>query len=235
MQHRECEWGEPIVDPALGSDSRSKIVRAAYPLFVRQGYDAVSMQEIADAVPIHKATLYHHFQNKDDLFLAVVRLEMSQLYGQIQRFIQEGGNAADQLTRVATQVFRDSQSEFGRLMSDARRHLSSEQQQMLVERCSDPWTLYERIFANAVETGELPPVDSTLAATMFVGLLYGQTWSLKTGRITSPLDEARARFLVDVLFAGLAAVPGAAAAGSSGERTAFPEMLENAKLGVRQP
>ena len=157
-------------------------------------------------MPLNKATLYHHFHSKDDLFLAVVRMAMTRLYTQIQSFIQEGGSAADQLTRVAIQIFQDSQSEFGRLMTDARLHLSPDQQQMLVERCSDPWTLYEQIFANASETGAIPVLDPTLAATMFAGLLQGQTWAVKTGRIEPPLDPARARLLVDTLFGGLNAV-----------------------------
>jgi len=208
MRHPEYEPGELGIDGAEGSDSRLRIVRAAYPLFVERGYDAVSMQEIADAVPIHKATLYHHFQNKDDLFRAVVRMGMSQRHAQVEGFIQEGGSAADQLTRVALLAFRDSQSEFGRLMTDARLRLSEDQQQQLVERCSDPWTLYEGIFVSAVENGEIPKVDPTLAATMFVGLIHGQTWSIRTGRIESPLDQVRARLLVDTLFGGLQVVFG---------------------------
>lgn len=206
MRHPEYEQSEVGFDGAEGSDSRLRIVRAAFPLFVERGYDAVSMQEIADAVPIHKATLYHHFQNKDDLFLAVVRMGMSQRHAQVGGFIQEGGSAADQLTKVALLAFRDSQSEFGRLMTDARLRLSEDQQQQFVERCSDPWTLYESIFVSAIEHGELPEIEPTLAATMFVGLIHGQTWSIRTGRIETPLDEDRARLLVDTLFGGLNAV-----------------------------
>ncbi len=206
MRHPEYEPGEVTTVGHGASDSRLRIVRAAYPLFVERGYDAVSMQEIADAVPIHKATLYHHFENKDDLFLAVVRMGMSRRHSQVECFIQEGGTAADQLTKVALLAFRDSQSEFGRLMTDARMRLSEEQQIQLVERCSDPWTLYEGIFSTATINGELPAVAPTLAATMFVGLIHGQTWSLRTGRIEQPLDEARARLLVDTLFGGLRAV-----------------------------
>lgn len=203
MRHPEYERGEVGFEGAEGSDSRLRILRAAYPLFVDHGYDAVSMQEIADAVPIHKATLYHHFQNKDDLFLAVVRTAMTQRHSQIEGFIREGGSAADQLTKVALLAFRDSQSEFGRLMTDARLRISEDQQQLLVERGADPWTLYEDIFARAIANGELPYTDATLAATMFVGLIHGQTWSIRTGRIESPLNEVRARLLVDTLFGGL--------------------------------
>jgi TetR/AcrR family transcriptional regulator len=202
-EYERDEHGENVVE---GSDSRLRIVRVAYPLFVEQGYDAVSMQAIADSVPLNKATLYHHFQSKDELFLAVVRMALSHLYRQIEGFIAEGGSAADQLTRAATQHFQDSQSEFGALMTDVRRHLPHELQQSLAERCSDPWNLYEQIFTEAVAAGELPAVDPTLAATMFAGLIQGQTWALKLGRIDPPLDEARARLMVETLFAGLNAV-----------------------------
>jgi len=77
---------------------------------------------------------------------------------------------------------------------------------MLVERCSDPWSLYEQIVAAASQNGEIPNVDPILVTTMFAGLLQGQTWSLKTGRIQPPLDHERARLLVDTLFGGLNAV-----------------------------
>jgi AcrR family transcriptional regulator len=214
MREPEYQPSAHEIEPLEGSDSRQRIMHAAYPLFVSQGYDSVSMQDIADAVPLNKATLYHHFESKDDLFLAVARMAMGRLFKQIERFISAGGSAADQLTRVAVQAFADSQSEFGRLMTDARIHLSMEQQQLLVERCADPWSLYEEIIRTATERGELPPVSPKLAATMFVGLVQGQTWSLKTGRIEPPLDEVRARLLVDTLFGGLNAVYGARTADS---------------------
>lgn len=206
MRSQEYDPLELNVEAETGSDSRARIVHAAYPLFFAHGYDAVSMQEIADAIALNKATLYHHFQSKDDLFLAVVRMAMSRLSGQIRGYIDQGGSAADQLTRVAQQVLENSQSEFGRLMTDARMHLSQEQQKELFERCSDPWKLYEEIFRSAAGSGELPAIDPTMAASMFAGLLQGQTWALKMGRIQPPLDEARAQLLVDTLFGGLRAV-----------------------------
>src|SRR5215207_7179790 len=64
----EYERSEQVSERPESSEGQVRIVRAAYPLFVEQGYVSVSMQEIADAVPLNKATLYHHFQNKDDLF-----------------------------------------------------------------------------------------------------------------------------------------------------------------------
>ncbi len=227
MSHPDYARSRTHDEPPAESDSRSRIIRAAYPLFARQGYDSVSMQDIADAVPIHKATLYHHFESKDDLFLAVARSAMSQLYGQIGQFIAEGGSAADQLARVAMQVFRDSQSEFGRLMSDARLHLSNEQQQMLVERGADPWALYEQIFASAIDAGELRPVDCTLAARCR-GLLYGQTWSVEPG-VSRPRRTRNVPAHVDTLFGGLNAVASSGIGGIASAGAHARLLLESAK------
>jgi AcrR family transcriptional regulator len=173
------------------SEGRLRILRAAYPLFVERGYDGVSMQGIADAVPLNKATLYHHFQSKDDLFQAVVRMAMTRLYQQIEEIIEKGGSAGDQLASVAEQVFQESQSEFGQLLADAKKHLPVNHQRMLVERCADPWTLYEQIFVSGIQNGEIPKMDPRLASTLFVGLIQGQTWSLRTGRLDGPLDGKR--------------------------------------------
>ncbi len=58
--------------PAADVSGRGRILREARLLFTAQGYAAVSMQQIADAAAVNKATLYHHFRDKEDLFLSVM-------------------------------------------------------------------------------------------------------------------------------------------------------------------
>jgi AcrR family transcriptional regulator len=185
------------------SDGQTKILRVAYPLFVECGYKAVSMQQIADAAQIHKATLYHHFLNKDAIFIAVVQMALRQIRSQVAAVIEHGGTAADQLERVACQMFINTQSDFGRLMTDAQENLPIEERHALLRYALFPWDLYEQIFAQAVASGELPDIDTGMAITMFLGLVFGQTWVRKIGRIDSPLDEQLAATIVDTLFAGL--------------------------------
>jgi AcrR family transcriptional regulator len=188
---------------AIESDGQSRILRVAYPLFVECGYQAVSMQQIADAAQIHKATLYHHFLNKDAIFIAVVQMALRQIRGQIAEVIEQGGTAEEQLTRIACQTFVNTQSDFGRLMTDAQENLPAEQRHSLLRDEIFPWDLYAQIFTRAVETGELPAIDVSMAISMFLGLAFGQTWVRKIGRVDSPLDEQVARTIVDILFQGL--------------------------------
>ena len=58
------------------SRGRMRVLREARALFTAEGFAAVSMQQIADAATINKATLYHHFRDKEALFLSVIASEI---------------------------------------------------------------------------------------------------------------------------------------------------------------
>ena len=60
----------------MGTDRGSKkreILEASLDLFSMQGFDATSMAQIADAVGIRKASLYSHFQNKQEILDTLVQ------------------------------------------------------------------------------------------------------------------------------------------------------------------
>lgn len=50
-----------------------EILRVAAELFHRNGYTGTSVQDVADALGINKASLYHYVTGKEDLLWAVVR------------------------------------------------------------------------------------------------------------------------------------------------------------------
>ncbi len=54
------------------SPKRAAIIDAATDLFAARGYGAVSMESIARAADVSKATLYAHFESKDCLFASIV-------------------------------------------------------------------------------------------------------------------------------------------------------------------
>jgi TetR/AcrR family transcriptional repressor of mexJK operon len=56
------------------SPKRRAILNAATDLFEARGYGAVSMDAIARAADVSKATLYAHFESKDRLFATIIRV-----------------------------------------------------------------------------------------------------------------------------------------------------------------
>jgi TetR/AcrR family transcriptional repressor of mexJK operon len=64
---------------------RETILKAARTIFVRSGYRGASMDAIAEEAPVSKPTLYSHFGNKHDLFIAVIQTQCSSLVGSMDR------------------------------------------------------------------------------------------------------------------------------------------------------
>ncbi|MDD3977993.1 MAG: TetR/AcrR family transcriptional regulator [Methanomicrobium sp.] len=67
---------------------KKEILDAAKRLFFSKSYDDVSMDEIADAVELNKATLYLYYKNKEALFAAVVLLGVKILKEKYQRCME---------------------------------------------------------------------------------------------------------------------------------------------------
>ena len=54
------------------NETREYIIDQAYGLFLSRSYEAVSVSEISKAIGLTKGALYHHFLNKEELFMAVI-------------------------------------------------------------------------------------------------------------------------------------------------------------------
>jgi AcrR family transcriptional regulator len=73
--------GQTILErtvPATGEDESAKrrqIIDGASKVFLAQGFDAASMNDIARAAGVSKGTLYVYFGNKEELFEAIVEQE----------------------------------------------------------------------------------------------------------------------------------------------------------------
>lgn len=85
-------------------DGRQRIITAAYDLFSIRGFAAVSMQQIADASSVTKATLYHHFKDKDSLFEEIVRMTVDQTRENLRQ-ATVGPTFRDQLISLADYIF----------------------------------------------------------------------------------------------------------------------------------
>ena len=53
------------------NEKRDKILNNAARLFAKNGYEKVSMEEIATKLKLNKATLYYYFKSKDEIFFTI--------------------------------------------------------------------------------------------------------------------------------------------------------------------
>jgi AcrR family transcriptional regulator len=192
---------------ATSASGRGRILGAARALFTTQGFAAVSMQQIADAAAVNKATLYHHFRDKEDLFASVMMEEFARMAAGMEAAVAGGGTLAEQLQRVAAHILAARRSDFGRLVADLHMHVSEERRLALMGRSQPPWEQLKRIFAQAVATGEVRPLDPELMARTFFAMVGSQVWWAKFGDGQLEPDDRLAALLTDLLLFGIANEP----------------------------
>jgi AcrR family transcriptional regulator len=216
---------EPEV-PAADVSGRGRILREARLLFTAQGYAAVSMQQIADAATINKATLYHHFRDKEDLFVSVMVLEFDRLAASVGAVIAEGGSLRDQLRRVAAHIIASRQSDFGRLAADLRDNVSGQRRSELMSRCAPPWEQISRAVERAAASGEVREVDADLVARLFFAMISSQIWWSTVGTRYPEPDDRLAATITDLLLDGIGTRD---SMHSAGDTSAVPADLRGAE------
>ena len=64
---------------ATYDDQREFILAQAAQLFARRGYPATSMNQVAEACNLSKATLYHYYKDKSSLLISIAETHVSKL------------------------------------------------------------------------------------------------------------------------------------------------------------
>lgn len=83
------------------TDTKTAIMDAAQALIQRGGANAMSYQDISDAIGIRKASIHHHFPTKDDLIEAVVRRYTSYFLGVVDGIVASKQDPATKLRQYA--------------------------------------------------------------------------------------------------------------------------------------
>ena len=79
---------------------RSDILAAAEKLFFARGYDGVTMDDIAKAVELNKATLYLYFKDKESLYFTVVLRGVRILNAMVREHEGNGDTGSDKLWEI---------------------------------------------------------------------------------------------------------------------------------------
>ena len=165
-------------------DTKQKILEKALELFSTQGYDSVSVGEIAKAVGIKAPSLYNHFPSKQAIFDAIMESTAAQYEAdtdQINIHVQN----AEQDIPVFTEISEDALFEKVRQIFEYSLHneaISRFRRMMTLEQFRSPElaALFSRryvervvdyhagIFRALIAAGEIRAADPDTLAMMYV-------------------------------------------------------------------
>lgn len=83
--------------PASSSVMRDRLLDVAQDLVQRRGLNAMSFQDLSDSVGIRKASVHHHFANKDDMVSALLMRYREQFSARVERILQSKSSGATKL------------------------------------------------------------------------------------------------------------------------------------------
>jgi TetR/AcrR family transcriptional repressor of mexJK operon len=178
----------------IESPKRQLVLDAAAALFMAQGYGAVSMDAIARAAGVSKATLYAHFSSKDQLFATIIGEACRQNIA-MANFLPGGEHdLAASLTAFAGRLLRFLLEE--RALAIHRVVISESVRFPELGRAfyDNGPGVFRRVFGDwlAIETmaGRLAVPDPRIAADQFIGLVRGGLYLRATLGLTPPPTDA---------------------------------------------
>lgn len=107
------------------------ILRAARQLFLKHGYRAVTTRQVADACGLTQPALYHHFEGKEELYVAMLQDEIARMRGGVERITGRAEPVPERLRRAALFLLTTTDFDFALMQHDMRSELSAAHQEVL--------------------------------------------------------------------------------------------------------
>lgn len=187
------------------SARRAQLLDAALQVFVRQGYHAALMDDIAEQAGISKPVLYQHFPSKLDLYLALLDTQAADLVDRVRAALESTTDNRERVRGAITTYFDfvESKGEAYRLVfeSDLRNEATVRER---IEAALD--TCVEAIADTiAADTG-VGPAEARMLAVGLTGLAeVSARWWLASGGSVS--KERAVDLLVSLAWRGLSRGP----------------------------
>ena len=170
---------------------RDEILRRAAHLILEQGFEIISLVDVARACDISKAGLYYHFNSKQELLAAIISYAQDIHEDVIQKVLAGStGDDADDLRRLihshAVMMTREDDAAFAILAVDEMRSLLPADRARVARRKRSYLGLIRERLERLARAGKLRDVDITAATHTLAGMvLWLPKWYRQPGRLSA--------------------------------------------------
>jgi AcrR family transcriptional regulator len=165
---------------------REQILSTAKGLFIQHGYHGLAMRQISDALGVTKAALYYHFEDKEELFLAILTLYLDEMGTALDRITSEPGNCRkkiqDFIAYILVQppeqraIIRLASQEMGQLSIPKRKAFDIVYREKFIGKV-------EAILKTGMEFGEFKVIRPEVATWTLLGMMYPYFYPTQSGNI----------------------------------------------------
>ena len=159
--------------------SKEAILESAAQVFRQKGFHGASMADIADAVQLQKASLYHHFSSKQDILLELLNMAL-EMVTERMLLVMAQNMPADEKLRLAMRTYLKTLSEQGDLVSVMlleHRSLDPEYRSRHIPHRDRFENLWRDLICQGVETGIFVCENIPLTVRGLMGVMnWTITW-----------------------------------------------------------
>lgn len=184
-------------------EKRQNIVDQAADLFAEQGFHSSSLNDLARACNSSKALIYHYFESKEAVLLAVVEEHVRLLYDTARDTTRGFDSAEEKLARLTKAFMRIYQHSRARhiVLSTELRHLSDEDRERVQSRERAIIDIFRNLIAGVVDGPAPEAINAPALARLFMGMInWTYTWYEPGGALDS---DAVAEYASRIFIAGL--------------------------------
>lgn len=167
--------------------SREAILESAAQVIRQKGFHGASMADIAEAVQLQKASLYHHFSSKQDILLELLDRALEMVIARME-LVMAQPVPADEKLRLAMRSYLKTLSEQGDLVSVMlleHRSLEQEQRTRHIPHRDRFENLWRSLLQEGVESGIFVCDNVPLAVRGLMGVVnWTITWYRPDGELT---------------------------------------------------
>ena len=187
------------------NDQREMILEQAAHLFARRGYPSTSMNQVAEACGLSKATLYHYYKDKYSLLVSIAEGHVSRLQALVVEVEAEAlvpEQRLRELIRRIVEEYADAQDAH-RVLTEDVKFLDEADRERVLDHERDVVSGFARAVAEV--RGESLQAELSKPLTM---LLFGMiNWMFTWMKPEGELDyDAMAPIVADLFMGGLTAV-----------------------------
>lgn len=171
---------------------REEIIHTAAQIFRQKGYHATSMRDIAEAVHLRKASLYHHISSKQELLLAILDEALDVLIDDLQQVVKSPLPPEEKL-RLAMRKYIEritSNADLAAVLLLEHRNLAPEFSRRHITRRDRFEALWRGIIREGIGSGVFRETDEAVVTFALLGVQnWLVTWYRDGGRL-QPADLA---------------------------------------------
>lgn len=149
------------------------VLRSAAHLFMQRGYEAVSLELIAESASITKAAIYYYFPTKADVFAAAVEWLLTTIHRESEKILCGPGRFRDRLRQLTKRrlAVAESHFDFDRVILEAHNQLNEEQRARIERAMQNLTDLLTNAAHQAYLAGEPVHPDPLFFAHAYMALL----------------------------------------------------------------